>query len=173
MYAEYPIECLCTHTRERFQLAFANRALELVQHLDEVAYQSSARGLVMYAETEASLTSPCNVLREVYGHELRISGPAVRYRQGAQLEEPYMVLRVYAGREHFHSIRRRLDARGAAIVDSELTSQYAVIRATAPLRALLGCHTEIEQITHGRAQHTMWLSHYAPIDEPPPRGTAA
>ena len=173
MHPEYPIECTCSHRRERFQLAFARNAIELLPQREDASYVSSPQGLVVLAETEAALERPVRILRETYGDEVCIGEPKVRYRQGATLEEPYMGVRVLCAPRHFRAVRMDLEARGAEILDAEETDQFGIVRATAPLAVLLGYSCRLAELTAGRAQHTMWLSHYAPVTSRPPGGDAA
>jgi translation elongation factor EF-G len=48
----------------------------------------------------------------------------------------------------------------------------AVLRANAPLAALVGYPTLVKEATQSTAQLVMWLSHYEPVDWPPD-GSAA
>jgi translation elongation factor EF-G len=76
-----------------------------------------------------------------------------------------MGVRVLCATEHFEKVKAGLEQRGALITDAELTRQFGVVRGTAPLAALLGFPRELDEITAARAQHIMWLSHYAPVRE--------
>lgn len=173
MRPELPIECTCSHRHERFQLAFARKAIEFLPRDEEIAFEPSAKGLTLLAGTEMALERPLRRLREVYGDEIRIDPPAVRYHQGPQLEEPHMGLRVLCAPEHFDAVRRDLDARGASVMDAEVNRRFGIVRASAPLAGLFGFPDRLAQITSGHGQVVMWLSHYAPVEEPPPGGNAA
>lgn len=170
---ELPIECRCSHRHERFQLAFARKAMEFLPHDEEIAFEPTARGLTVLAGTEMALERPLRRLREVYGDEVRIEPPAVRYHQGPRLEEPHMGLRVLCAPEHFNTVRRDLDARRASVMDAEVNRRFGIVRASAPLAALFGFPDRLAHITSGHGQLVMWLSHYAPLEEPPPGGDAA
>lgn len=173
MHREFAIECKCSHRRERFQLAFARAAIEIVPRDESTAYEPSGNGLTLLAETELSLERPLARLREFYGDELRVESPLVRYKKGDRLEEPYMGLRVLCGPPSFESIRHDLLNRRAKIVDQELNSRFGVLRAEAPLASLVGYPAHLEKITQGRGQLAMWLSHFAPVSPEPPSGDAA
>jgi hypothetical protein len=169
----YAFECRCSHRRERFQLAFARAAIELLPQQEETAYEPTRAGLTMLAETELSLERPLVRLREVYGDELQVTPLAVRYRRVEHVEEPYMGLRVLCAPKHFDAVHRDLLMRKAAIEDAEINEQYAVVRATAPAALLISYPGRVRQLTAGRSQLAMWFSHYAPVEDGPPGGNAA
>lgn len=173
MHPEFPLECTCSHRRERFQLAFARRALEFLPQADDTSFQPGSRGLIVLAETETALERPIGIIREVFGDQVNIGPPTVRYRRGATLEEPHMGVRVLCAPEHFAAVKADLERRLAVIVDSEVNRQFGVVRATAPLAELLGYPRRLSELTGGRGQHMMWFSHYAPVQDEPPGGNAA
>ena len=169
MSRDFAIECRCSHRRERFQLAFARAALEIVPKDDSVAFEPRSTGLTLLAETELSLERPLTRLREFYGDELRVESPLVRYKKnGTCLEEPYMGLRLLCGPRSFDLLHRDLLARRAKILDSELNPRFGVLRAEAPMAELFGYPAYFDSVTNGRGQLAMWLSHFAPVRPEPP-----
>ena len=173
MNSRFPIECECSYSTERFNLAFARKAMEVLQPAKELALEPSARGLKLLAETEIALERPLAVLKDVYGDEIRVGPLTVRYREGDQVEEPYMGLRIRCQPEHFERLRGDLVRRGAAVSDAERNHVCGVLRATAPLAALVGYPGHVRTTSKGSAQLVMWLSHYAPVEDSPPGGDAA
>jgi predicted membrane GTPase involved in stress response len=173
MHRVFAIECKCSHRGERFQLAFARAAMEIVPKDETTAFEPSRSGLTLLAETELSLERPLARLRAVYGDELQVESPLVRYRRGECLEEPYMGVRVLCNPQHFEAIRRDLMTRRATLLDTEVNARFGVIRAEAPLALLVGYPARFDSLTQGRGQLAMWLSHFAPVEEDPPGGTAA
>ncbi|HMN47136.1 MAG TPA: hypothetical protein PKE27_21340 [Povalibacter sp.] len=176
MSARFPIERSCTHQAERFQLAFARRALELMPRDEATAFRSGADGLTIAAETEMALQRPVRLLEEVYGAAVRISPPKVRYRgcrQSDRIEQPIMGLRILCAPVNFEPIREDLRRRGASILDAEVNRRFGIVRACAPLAQLLGYPDALDRITGGRDHLVMWLSHYERLDDPPPAGAAA
>lgn len=167
MYSRFPIQCECSYSRERFNLAFARKAMEVLRPGKELALEPSPRGLTMLAETEMALERPIAILRDVYGSDVRVGPPTVRYHHGEQVEEPYMGLRIRCAPQHFEGLRADLMRRAATLQDSELTRVCGVLRATAPLAALVGYPGHVKSVTAGTAQLVMWLSHYEPISGPP------
>lgn|SRR5690606_5386101 len=167
MHSRFPIQCECSYRRERFNLAFARKAMEVLRPGKELLIEPSPRGLTLLAETEMALERPIEVLRDVYGSDVRVGPPTVRYHHGAQVEEPYMGLRIRCAPQHFEALRRDLARRGAKLMDTEINRLYGVIRATAPLATLVGYPAHVKKATAGTAQLVMWLSHYEPINEPP------
>lgn len=171
--AAYPIERCCTHRSERFQLAFARKAMEVLPHDDSTLFEPGPRGLLIAAETEIELERPVRRLEEVYGDMVRFGPPAVRYRRTDRVEQPFMGLRVLCSPEHYEAVREDLRSRRAALMDAEVNRRFGIVRACAPLAALLGYPTTLARITGGRGQLVMWLSHYEQLDDPPPAGAAA
>lgn len=173
MYSRFPIQCECSYSRDRFNLAFARKAMEVLRPGKELVLEPSARGLKLLAETEIALERPIAVLKDVYGDEVRVGPPTVRYHEGTQVEEPYMALRIRCQPEHFERLKGDLTRRGAALTDAERNHICGVLRASAPLAALVGYPAHVRTSTEGTAQLVMWLSHYAPVTDSPPGGDAA
>jgi hypothetical protein len=165
MHPEFPIECTCSHQNEPCQHEFATRLMKLLPLSDGTRLELSPRGLVVLGETESALERPLELIREIYRDQVCIGPLTVRYDKGATVKEPHMGVRVLCSSEHFGKVKAGLEQRGASITDSEVTPQFGVVRATAPLAALLGFPRELDQLTAARAQHVMWLSHYAPVRE--------
>ncbi len=163
MRPEFPIECRCSHRGEPLQLPFAQKAMQMLPHRAETVFEPTPQGLRVIAETEMALERPLEILRDVFGEQLHVEPPAVRYREGASLEEPHMGLRVLAAPMHFEILRNDLLLRGATIVDAEQSKHFAVLRAVAPLKKLFGYHAFVAQHTSRRGQLVMWLSHYAAV----------
>lgn len=170
----FPLERTCSHRHERFQLAFARRAIEILPPREDTEAEATHRGLVLRGETESALDRPIELLKDHYGDQIRIGAPTIRYQGTTQLEEPYMGLRVMCTERYFAAVKADLLARGATIEDAEVTGQFGVVRATAPLAKLLGYGKALKELTAGSGREVMWFSHYAPVeDEPPPGGQAA
>lgn len=174
MYARFPIECLCLHQQERFQLTFARNAATSLPRFDDSSYDARGRALAIMADTEAALERPLEVIRSMYGDQVRIGAPAIRYREGACVEEPYMMVRVQCAPHHLAAVKNDLEARAAEVSEIDGCSDPAIIRATAPLQFLLGYARRLTEIAGAEAGHSMQLSHYAPLlQQPPPGGHAA
>ena len=173
MAAHYPIERCCTHRSERFQLAFARKAAELLPHDDCTAIEPGPSGLLIAAESEIALERPLRRLKEAYGDMVRIGPPTVRYRHGDRVEQPIMGLRVLCSPDHYETVREDLRMRRAVILDAEVNRRFGIVRACAPLATLLGYPDALARITSGRGQLVMWLSHYVELEDPPPAGAAA
>jgi hypothetical protein len=173
MYSRFPIQCECSYSRDRFNLAFARKAMEVLRPGKELVLEPSMRGLKLLAETEMALERPIALLRDVYGNDVRVGPPTVRYHQGSQVEEPYMGFRIRCQPQHFERLRGDLVRRGAALSDAELNKLCGVLRASARLADLVGYPAHVRASTEGTAQLVMWLSHYEPVTDSPPGGDAA
>ncbi len=78
-----------------------------------------------------------------------------------------MTVTVRAARSDCPAIRFDLARRRAIFVESEAELGEGAIRADVPLAELLGYQSWIEQLTEGRAEVHMGLSHYAPLRSDP------
>jgi hypothetical protein len=172
-HPEYPLERLCTHLYEPFQLTFARHAQQLFDERDDVELVASHQGLTIRAETEDAIDATLDVLRDFYGSQVRIGPPTIRYHNGVTLEQPWMGLRVRCAAAHLEAVKVDLIVRDATIVSCETHLGKCSLQACAPLAYLMGYKAALERLTSGSGQHVMWLSHYAPVDYLPPDGDAA
>lgn len=176
MHKDYPIERRCSHLADRFQLGFARKAMELLPQAEETAFAPGPQGLVILAETEMALERPVKILSEVFGDQVRIGPPTIRYRRSADAaagtEEPHMGLRVLCSPSCYEAVRQDLRSRQAVILDEEVNRQFGIVRARAPLAALIGYPGKFSDLTSGHGQLVMWLSHYETLEDPPPVAAA-
>jgi predicted membrane GTPase involved in stress response len=172
MYDRFPLEQMCSHSEQPFQLVFARNARDILRTGPDCHLEATGRGLLILGETEAAVSHPVSILKSTYGDRLSVGKLTIRYRNGAVLEEPYMRVRVSCPFRYAHAVRSNLDARGAEAISTEDERSCAVIKATAPLASLLGYSDFITHLTEGRGRVAMSFSHYAPVPDPP-SGTAA
>jgi hypothetical protein len=170
----YPIERICRHRYEPFQLTFARHALQLLPDQQGTSFEASHRGLALRAENETALERPVRILQSYFGNQISIGIPMIRYHhQGDVLEEPHMVVEVTCLPEHFDLVRSDLENRKAVRMRSEIGAAGCLLRATVPLARLIGYAEILAGLTETHGRQNMWLSHYAPVDELPPTGGAA
>jgi len=172
-HPEYPLERICSHLSEPFQLMFARNAQQLFCEREDVELVASHQGLTIRAETEDVIDAAVVVLTDLYGPKVRLGPLTIRYHQGVTLEQPWMGLRVQCAPDYLAAVNSDLIDRNATIVTCEIQNVRCLIQACAPLVALLSYRSTLKKLTAGSAQHAMWLSHYAPVDRPPPDGLAA
>jgi len=172
-HPEFPLERLCWHASETFQLTFARNAQLLLLMRKDVEAAASHHGLAIRAETEDAIDAAIVILKDLHGPSLRIGPPTIRYHQGSSLEQPWMELRVECSPDHLDGVTADLLDREATIVSCDFETARCLILARAPLASLLGYRSCLETLTAGAARLAMRLSHYAPIESPPPDGQAA
>jgi translation elongation factor EF-G len=97
----------------------------------------------------------------------------VRYHDGASFEQPWMGVSVKCLPEYRNAVEADLMKREAMIVSGETDKTQVLLQARAPLANLLGYRAALDVLTDNSARHSMWLSHYAPMETPPPGGKAA
>jgi hypothetical protein len=137
-HPEYPLERLCTHLSEPFQLSFARQAQRLFEDRDDLALVASNQGLTIRAETEDAIGAAVEVLNDFYGPQIRTGPPAIRYHNGVTLEQPWMGLRVRCGAGHLELVKADLIVRDATLVSCETDFGQYAIQACAPLAYLIG-----------------------------------
>jgi hypothetical protein len=172
-HPEYPLERLCTHLGEPFQLAFARRAQQLFEDRDDVGLVASHQGLTIRGETEEAIDAAVEVLNDFYGAHLRTGPPTIRYHDGVTLEQPWMCLRVRCQAKDLEAVKMDLIGRDATIVSCEPDLGQYAIQGCGPLACLIGYRSTLEKLTSASAHCVMWLSHYAPVATLPPEGDAA
>jgi hypothetical protein len=172
-HPEYPLERVCSHDSEPFQLTFARNARQHFLTREDVEVTASHGGLTIRAETEAAIEAALALLKDFYGPRLRIGPPTVLYHQGETLEQPWMGLRIQCPVGHLEAVNGDLLDRDATILTCRIVGIHAHVEARAPLASLLGYGASLEMLTAGAARHSLWLSHYAPLVPEPPGGHAA
>ncbi|MCC7079827.1 MAG: hypothetical protein IT530_04080 [Burkholderiales bacterium] len=171
IHAEYPIEQLVRCKTTRFQLGFARMAMHLLPHFRHTVMNVSDKGLVILAASEMALALPGEVIRQIYADDADIGAPEVRLVYGDTVQEPIMWVRASVPRAHTESVVHGLITRKAEIEEVDWFAPSPVVRATAPLRELLGYPDALAALCGSKAELQMWLSHYAPV--PPGPGIAA
>lgn len=172
-HPEYPLERVCRHLYQPFQLKFARHAQQLLTQQEDLAIVCSHEGLTIRGETEEILRAPVAILRGFYGSQLLVGPATIRYHNATSLEEPWMGLRIKCTPRYFDALKADLTMRHARIIGCDRRVRIGVIHATAPLSQLIGYATDLEKLTRAEAQQLMWLSHYAPVQDMSPDGDAA
>lgn len=172
-HPEYPLERVCSHLCEPFQLTFARQAQQHFLTREDVEVVATHLGLTIRAETEDAIDAAVVLLKDLYGPRIRIGPPQVRFHRGVTLEQPWMGLRVRCETADLHAVSGDLLDREASLDVCEIDGANCHVQARAPLAALLGYRAALASLTAGSAAHAMWLSHFAPVDRPPPGGEAA
>lgn len=164
MYQDLPIQQLLRRKDTRFQFGFAKQARQLVPLHNEFVLAPSRDGLRVLGRNEDALRVPVEVLREVYGPDLDVQPPEVRF---SQAKEPVMQVRVSVDTRLLEAVKDVLGKRGATLEAEYARPNYSVVRCQAPLADLLGLPAELAHATGGRARHWIVLSHYAPSNRDP------
>ena len=172
-HPEYPLERICRHLYQPFQLKFARQAEQLLTEQADLGVVCSHEGLTLRGETEEILSGAVETLRAFYGSQLHVGPATIRYHHATTLEEPWMGLRIRCAPRHFDAIQADLRRRRASIIGSQRHSRIGVIHANAPLSQLIGYASDLAKLTGAEAQQLMWLSHYAPVQDTSPDGDAA
>ena len=168
MHSEFPVERLAQLSSNTFQIGFARQVMRMLEASDFLAYEATHEGLMMRGQNEDALAKPAVLLRDLYGDDLVLRPPQVRYMSlGNRPYEPIMLLRVRIAPRHRKAVREDLDARDVAILEEHQRPSVCVLRAEAPLRTLLGYGEALSALTGGSGLHWTWLDRYVPMDDPP------
>lgn len=167
MHFQYPLESLARKRATTHQSDFAQQARSMMADSDEVIFEPLDRGLAIFAAHEAALEEPKRILRHAYGDFVEVRGPRVRYMPGEPAHEPIMHVRISARRQSSHALLWELNRRHARILEECTRSNVFIVRAEAPLAALLGLPARVDAITDGLGTHSIRLLRYAPVHSDP------
>jgi|SRR5688572_6205045 len=167
MYLQYPLEALARRRGAANQLEFARAALRLLPSTRETAFAPLDRGLAIFAANEAAFEEPKRVLQQMYGDLVEVRDPRVRHIPGTPLREPIMQVRITAQRENAPALLAELRRRGARLIEETSRTRVYVVRAEAPLVALMGLSARIDSITGGLGMHSMRLVRYGQVPADP------
>jgi translation elongation factor EF-G len=83
------------------------------------------------------------------------------------MQEPVMAIRVRAKRHHTGAVVGTLRLRGVKVLEECVRGREFIVRASAPLRDVMGLPEELAAVTDGTAAYWIRLAHYAPMEESP------
>lgn len=167
-HSEFPIQRLAQLASSPFQIGFARQVTRMLESSDLITFEATHDGLLMRAQNEDALSRPAALLRDLYGEDLVLHPPRVRYMSlGNRPYEPIMLLRVRIAPRHRQAVSDDLAARDVALLEAHERPSVCVLRAEAPLRRLLGYGETLSALTNGNGLYWIWLNRYVPIDDPP------
>src|SRR5690349_3623415 len=102
----------------------------------DVEAAASHQGLAIRSETEDAIDAAIVILKDLYGPNLRIGPPTIRYHQGSTLEQPWMGLSVRCAPRHLAAVNADLIEREGTIVACSIEAAQCLIQARAPLATL-------------------------------------
>jgi len=167
MNFHYPIETLARKRGAASQLAFARQARNALFDSDEAVFEAHPHGLAIFAANEDAIDQSARTLREIYGDAVEIRRPKVRYMPGRPPHQPIAYVRVNTLSDFSLSVLAELRRRGARILEQCTRRRVFIVRAEAPLAALLGLPASLELIAGGNVAHSIRLIRYAPVDPEP------
>lgn len=168
MLAEFPVEQLASHAGHRFQQGFAHQACGLIAPSEAHGLHTVPAGLLIQARDEEALAGPVDILRHIYGAQLRLAPPRPRLLfLGGRWCEPIMMVRARLRPIYLEALRRDLLARGARLLEEDARPDGVVLRAEAPLERMLGFGRDFADLTEASGDYWIWLDRYQPMDVPP------
>ena len=157
------LEQAFTSASEKFQLKFAEEASARLESLYGVDPEPTGKALLLHADSELALDAAVVVLRACYGEDLQL-GP----RRIQQLDNPPMepimdvLVRVPVGLGEM--VFRDLHRRGAALRFKNIEAHGCLMRAEAPMAALLGYRAVLSSLTESLADHWITFNRWEPIE---------
>jgi len=164
MYYQYPLEALARMRGAPSQRDFACEAALLVIDTDEVIREAGDRGLALFAAHEQALSQPARVLGDVFGSRVELRRPRVRRMPGDPSREPVMHVEIDMRPEYAGRVLAELRARGVTGLEECRRERRLIVRAEAPLAALLGLPASVAAATHGEASCSIRLIRYALVN---------
>jgi len=168
MHYQYPLETLARKRGTVSQLEFAQQARGALFDSDEAIFEAHGHGLAIFAANEDAIEQPARILREIYGPAVEIRRPKVRVMPGEPPHEPIAQVRVTTGSRFALAVVAELQRRDARILEKCERRRVFVVRAKAPLAALLGLPAALHAIAGDEAVHSIRLLGYAPLEPAPP-----
>jgi predicted membrane GTPase involved in stress response len=167
MYYQYPIEQLARSAKTQFQMGFARMTMHLMPKFDDAVLEPSEQGLKILGASELALSVPGEVIRQIHAGDVELKEPRVRLLYDTTVREPIMWIRANVEDKYAEAVVQDLVTRGADIDEVDWMVSPPVIRAKAPLRALLGYPQTLATLSKNTADVRMWLSHYARMPSGP------
>lgn len=172
MHYQYPLETLARKRGTVSQLEFARQARGALFDTDEAIFEAHGHGLAIFAANEDAIEGPARILRQIYGNAVEIRRPKVRFMPGEPPQEPIAQVRITTTTRFAFAVVAELRRRQARILEKCERRRVFVVRAKAPLAALLGLPAALDAIAGEEAVHAIRLLGYAPL-EPDPGPVAA
>jgi hypothetical protein len=167
MHFQYPLETIARKRKAQSQLEFAREAKSVLVDSDEALFEPHPHGLAIFAANEEALAQPTRLLRDLWGDFVEVQRPKVRYMPGEPPHQPIMHVRVATRREFAVRVLAELRARRARILEECTRDRAFIVRAEAPLAAVLGLPAKLDALTGGDAASVIRLLGYSPVSPDP------
>ena len=164
-HPECPIEQSVRSARAHVQSALLGEAWRWHPPVGEGAMiVAEADGVRVLARSEGALRPVVDGLRERFGGDVGAGAPRVRYAHRPCHAEPWMTVLASGPAQVAPLVLRDLARRKARVLRVEQHRGPLVLEAEAPLANLLGYADWLDELTEGRADLSMWLARYAPVE---------
>ncbi|SCK51848.1 Translation elongation factors (GTPases) [Variovorax sp. HW608] len=163
----YPLRQSLSVNAEKLAALRDNAATEWISKPDHYLLVDDGEQLTLCATDEQALEEATPLVAAALGASARFGTPrahdAVRLHDGARLQ-PVMLVRVQVMRAHAAHVREELARRGARLVEEDPQGDRLVLRAEAPLAALIGTRKFLCDTTNARFELWSWLARYESTD---------
>ncbi len=159
----YPLRQALSVSYQKLASLRENAATEWISKPDHYLLVDDGEQLNLCAANEQALEEATPLVAAALGASARFGTPrahcAVRGHDGARLQ-PVMYVRVQVPRAHAAHVREELARRGARLVEADPQGDRFVLRAEAPLAALIGYRKFLQDTTNARFELWSWLARY-------------
>ena len=121
-------------------------------------------GVRVLGRSEGALRPVVEAFRERFGSAVVVGAPRVRYAHRPRLAEPWMTVLASGPAAFAPLILRDLARRKARVLRVEQHRGPFLLEAEAPLANLLGYADWLDELAEGRADLSMWLARYVPVE---------
>ncbi|MBB3175876.1 hypothetical protein [Variovorax sp. Sphag1AA] len=159
----YPLRQSLSVNEQKLASLRDNAATEWISKPDHYLLVDDGEQLTLCAANEQALEEATPLVAAALGASARFGTPrahcAVRTHDGARLQ-PVMFVRVQVSRAQAAHVREELARRGARLVEEDPQGDRLVLRAEAPLAALIGYRKFLGDTTNARFELWSWLARY-------------
>jgi len=159
----YPLRQSLSVNEQKLASLRDSAATEWISKPDHYMLVDDGEQLTLCAANEQALEEATPLVAAALGASARFGAPrahcAVRAQDGARLQ-PVMFVRVQVARTHAAHVREELARRGASLVEQDPQGDRLVLRAEAPLSALIGYRKFLRDTTDARFELWSWLARY-------------
>ncbi|SEA15673.1 hypothetical protein [Variovorax sp. YR216] len=163
----YPLRQSLSVNEQKLASLRDNAATEWISRPDHYLLVDDGEQLTLCAANEQALEEATPLVAAALGASARFGAPrahcAIRGHDGARLQ-PVMYVRVQVSRAHAAHVREELARRGARLVEEDPQGDRLVLRAEAPLSALIGYRKFLRDTTNARFELWSWLARYETTD---------
>lgn len=163
----YPLRQPVSASPQKLASLRDSAATEWISKPERYLLVDDGEQFTLCATDEQTLEEATPLVTAAFGSSARLGPPrahcAVRAHDDARLQ-PVMFVRAQVPSAHAAHVREELARRGARVVEEDAQGDRVVVRAEAPLAALIGYRKFLRDTTDARFELWSWLARYETTD---------